>query len=289
MHKYTHHIGDYAQATAHLSFIEDAAYSRLIRKYYADERPLPCDIPKLQRIVGARTKEEKKAVVDVLSEFFYEKNNFYHHKRCDEEIEKFLEFNEDSENKKANEKERQRRHREERKRLFNQLFELDIVPPFDIKTEALRSILSDALSRVTNKYDTSTQHVNTEPVTADATANHYPLPITHISINPQSTPDEFSSFRMFPSWQPSAHLDTVAAVTGAPGITKQEGYLENLGEFITYWLSKNESKTQGEWDHALIRSIKHTKLNGYKKKPASEFKQPAKDEPRKKKYESGLI
>jgi uncharacterized protein YdaU (DUF1376 family) len=29
---YKHHIGDYAEATAHLSFVEDAAYLRLMRK-----------------------------------------------------------------------------------------------------------------------------------------------------------------------------------------------------------------------------------------------------------------
>ena len=44
MNYYEHHIGDYAQATAHLTFVEDAAYSRLIRKYYAEERPLPADL-----------------------------------------------------------------------------------------------------------------------------------------------------------------------------------------------------------------------------------------------------
>ncbi len=37
MNYYEHHIGDYAEATAHLTFIEDATYSRLIRKYYATE------------------------------------------------------------------------------------------------------------------------------------------------------------------------------------------------------------------------------------------------------------
>ncbi len=36
-------------ATAHLTFFEDAAYSRLIRKYYAEERPLPADLAAVQR------------------------------------------------------------------------------------------------------------------------------------------------------------------------------------------------------------------------------------------------
>jgi uncharacterized protein YdaU (DUF1376 family) len=38
MNYYEHHIGDYAEATSHLTFVEDAAYSRLIRKYYSTEK-----------------------------------------------------------------------------------------------------------------------------------------------------------------------------------------------------------------------------------------------------------
>ena len=70
MNYYEHHIGDYAEATAHLTFIEDATYSRLIRKYYATEKPLPIDVKLVQRLINARSKEEKNAVVSVLNEFF---------------------------------------------------------------------------------------------------------------------------------------------------------------------------------------------------------------------------
>ena len=90
MNYYEHHLGDYAQATAHLSFVEDAAYSRLIRKYYAQEKPLPVDLAATQRLVGARTKEEKEAVETVLAEFFELHQDGWHNKRCDEEIERYL-------------------------------------------------------------------------------------------------------------------------------------------------------------------------------------------------------
>jgi uncharacterized protein YdaU (DUF1376 family) len=86
---YEHHIGDYAQATAHLSFIEDAAYSRLIRKYYAEEKNLPADIKSVQRLVGARTKEEREAVANILEEFFTLESDGWHNKRCDAEIAKY--------------------------------------------------------------------------------------------------------------------------------------------------------------------------------------------------------
>lgn len=90
MNYYEHHLGDYAQATAHLSFVEDAAYSRLIRKYYAQEKPLPVDLAATQRLVGARTKEEKEAVETVLTEFFELRDDGWHNRRCDEEIARYL-------------------------------------------------------------------------------------------------------------------------------------------------------------------------------------------------------
>jgi len=89
MNYYEHHIGDYAEATLHLSFVEDAAYSRLIRKYYSTERPLPADLKQVQRLIGARTKEERQAVADILDEFFELEADGWHNKRCDAEIARY--------------------------------------------------------------------------------------------------------------------------------------------------------------------------------------------------------
>lgn len=89
MNYYEHHIGDYAEATAHLSFVEDAAYSRLIRKYYAQEKCLPPELKAVQRLIGARTKEEKEAVQTVLEEFFVLESDGWHQARCDEEIARY--------------------------------------------------------------------------------------------------------------------------------------------------------------------------------------------------------
>lgn len=91
MNYYEHHIGDYAQATAHLTFVEDAAYSRLIRKYYAEERPLPAELTAVQRLIGARSREEKSAVETVLKEFFFLDADGWHNKRADAEIERYRE------------------------------------------------------------------------------------------------------------------------------------------------------------------------------------------------------
>ena len=89
MNYYEHHLGDYAEATAHLSFVEDAAYSRLMRKCYSTELPLPADVKAVQRLIGARTKEERQAVEDVLGEFFELREDGWHNARCDAEIARY--------------------------------------------------------------------------------------------------------------------------------------------------------------------------------------------------------
>jgi uncharacterized protein YdaU (DUF1376 family) len=89
MNYYEHHIGDYSQATSHLSFIEDATYSRLLRKYYATEKPMPADVKTVQRLVNAKSKEEKNAVELVLKEFFMLTEDGWRQGRCDHEIARF--------------------------------------------------------------------------------------------------------------------------------------------------------------------------------------------------------
>ena len=94
MNYYPHHIGDYAQATAHLTFVEDAAYCRLLRKCYAEERPLPADLRAVQRLVGARTDEERDAVDVVLREFFVLSSDGWSNKRASSVIAEFSEKSE---------------------------------------------------------------------------------------------------------------------------------------------------------------------------------------------------
>jgi uncharacterized protein YdaU (DUF1376 family) len=140
MNYYEHHIGDYAEATAHLSFIEDAAYSRMIRKYYATEKPLPNDLKLVQRLVGARTKDEKSAVQTVLEEFFYLNDDGWHQKRCDAVIAAFQDGEPEREIKKANEETRLKRHREERSRLFSLLNQAGQHAPWNLPIGELRTL-----------------------------------------------------------------------------------------------------------------------------------------------------
>jgi uncharacterized protein YdaU (DUF1376 family) len=86
---YEHHIGDYDQATAHLTACEDGIYSRLIRWYMASEEPLPSDLAAIQRRVRAHTRDEKAAVKTILAEFFELTPDGYRQQRCDEEVARF--------------------------------------------------------------------------------------------------------------------------------------------------------------------------------------------------------
>lgn len=86
MNYYSHNIGDYAQATMHLSLIEDAIYSRLLRRYYAEEQPIKDDMQQVCRWVGARTEEERAAVPMILQEFFELVEGAWRNKRADSEI-----------------------------------------------------------------------------------------------------------------------------------------------------------------------------------------------------------
>lgn len=88
MNFYPHHIGDYMTATAHLTWLEDAAYRRMLDLYYSREEALPADITRTARLVRATSKDERKAVETVLDEFFELTAEGWKHSRCEEEIEK---------------------------------------------------------------------------------------------------------------------------------------------------------------------------------------------------------
>lgn len=171
MNYYEHHIGDYAEATAHLSFVEDAAYSRLIRKYYATEKALPGDLKSVQRLVAARSKEERDAVASVLAEFFDLRDDGWHQPRCDIEITRFQDKAPDRNAKRENERERQRRARERRKQIFDALREVGVIPAFDAPMSQLTALMSQ--HNITQESQPVTRDVTT-PVTRDVTANQTP-------------------------------------------------------------------------------------------------------------------
>jgi uncharacterized protein YdaU (DUF1376 family) len=89
MHYFNFNIGDYASHTRHLSLLEDLAYRRLIDAYYLSEKPFtgcPADIAKDIGMIS-----EIEEVYYVLSKFFESTESGWINKRCDEEIAKYHE------------------------------------------------------------------------------------------------------------------------------------------------------------------------------------------------------
>ncbi|WP_300752192.1 YdaU family protein [Janthinobacterium sp.] len=168
MNYFEHHIGDYAEATSHLSFIEDAAYSRCIRKYYAKEKPLPADLGAVQRLVGARTKEERAAVDAVLQEFFVLREDGWHNDRCNATIERYQSGEPEREAKKANEDLRLKRHREERASLFAELHAAGRHAAWNVGIRELRALVA-AL------HASADQPLPATAPATPATATQYPI------------------------------------------------------------------------------------------------------------------
>lgn len=88
MNFYPFHIGDYASATRHLTWDEDAAYRRLLDAYYTREGPLPLEPMAIYRLVVASSDAQRQAVQIVLEEFFVKTDDGWRHERCDAEIAK---------------------------------------------------------------------------------------------------------------------------------------------------------------------------------------------------------
>ena len=84
---YPHHIGDFNNATRHLTRVERSLYRDLIELYYDTERPLNVNnMEWLCKKVLAVSNEEIDAVGRILVEFFVRDGDVWRHERCDEEI-----------------------------------------------------------------------------------------------------------------------------------------------------------------------------------------------------------
>jgi uncharacterized protein YdaU (DUF1376 family) len=89
MNHYPHHIGDFNNATRHLTRVERSLYRDLLELYYDTEQPLNVDVAKIARRVLATTEVEREALNVVLDEFFSLQADGWHNARCDEEIAKY--------------------------------------------------------------------------------------------------------------------------------------------------------------------------------------------------------
>jgi uncharacterized protein YdaU (DUF1376 family) len=89
LHYYTFNIGDYRRDTGHLSLVEHGIYRQLIDTYYLNERPLDKDIAIVMRTHCIRSADEKRALHNVLRDFFEEKEDGWHHHGCKRVIDQY--------------------------------------------------------------------------------------------------------------------------------------------------------------------------------------------------------
>ena len=89
MNFYPHHIGDFNNATRHLTRVERSVYRDAIELYYDTESALTSDVSKLEKRLICRLEDEKSALKSVLEEFFELTDDGYFHVRCDSEIAKY--------------------------------------------------------------------------------------------------------------------------------------------------------------------------------------------------------
>lgn len=86
---------------------------------------------------------------------------------------------------------------------------------------------------------------------------------TEADVNtPPSAGERDESFPMTLDWMPSQHFPTLAkqAMLPMPG---SELFAASLAEFRAYWIGQStRHRTQHEWDHALIKSLKSEKARG---------------------------
>lgn len=87
MHWFPWFPGDYQRDTAHLSFVEDAAYRRLLDAYYMRGK-ISANADDLLRVCRAITADEQKAVQRVASEFFEQLDGFLIHQKVEATIAK---------------------------------------------------------------------------------------------------------------------------------------------------------------------------------------------------------
>lgn len=93
MNFYQHHIGDFNNATRHLSRLERSIYRDMLEVYYDSENPLMLDFDKLARRCLVN-ECDMQAMQGILDEFFVKEIDGYHNLRADREIESYQRMSE---------------------------------------------------------------------------------------------------------------------------------------------------------------------------------------------------
>lgn len=87
MHYYQFNIKDYSFATIRMSLMEDLAFRRMLDLFYESEKPLPCELKRIAKLIGMLDHQEE--IRDVLNEFWKETESGWVNSRANDEINKY--------------------------------------------------------------------------------------------------------------------------------------------------------------------------------------------------------
>ena len=182
MNYYPFHMGDYATATRHLSWDEDAAYRRLLDAYYTHEKPLPLELRAVYRLVIATTEAQREAVETVLREFFVETPDGWVNRRAEAELAAMREKSKANEQRDEHERDRMRRHRERRAEMFAALRDRGVVPAWDVPMKELQRIHDETCG------EPATHLKREQGISGDAPATAIPTPTPTPIVKKENTP-----------------------------------------------------------------------------------------------------
>lgn len=234
MNYYERHIGDYLKDTAHLSLLEHGVYGRLLDVYYTREGAIPQ--AQVERLIGARTKDERAALAAVLEEFFTLTDGMLHNSRCDAEIAKYAAGEPEREVKKANEDNRLKRHRDERAALFKALTDAGQHAPWNVGMQDLRALVKALQAPPATEPETPVPPLPATAPATPATATQTPVPIPQTPV--KSKGEGARGSRLPPGWTPEpVHM----AFAESLGLRNGKALAE-LEKFRDYWSAQPGQK-----------------------------------------------
>jgi len=224
MNYYPHHIGDFNNATRHLSRTERSVYRDLIELCYDTEKPLPDDLEYISKRILADDENQIYAMQQVLNEYFILTENGYENERCNKIIK---EYQRNAKNKskagKASAKARKS------KKTKDKTPSTDVQQPF-------------------NTCSTGVRNQEPEPITK----NQEPLKDKYLSKNLKvCMTDSFTLNDTNKKWIND---------TGMPNGMKYDLFID----FVDYWKIEGSKKTEIGWQQAFRRNpIVKKKITNY--------------------------
>ncbi len=141
---YYFHVGDFTRDTVGLDALQIGVYRCLMDWCYVNETPLPRDPAAILKLIPKwrTTRSKSVALLEILQRFFVLDDFGWHQPHIERDLQRMYARKPIIEAKTENTRERQRRFRDNRKRLFDALREAGCVMPYNTPNQDLRAMCS---------------------------------------------------------------------------------------------------------------------------------------------------